>query len=46
MELNAVLAPDAAQLQEQLKQFREDVSAASTRVMAALRRIDGSMGAG
>lgn len=46
MELNAVQAPDVARLQAQLEQFREDVSASSTRLMAALRRIDGSTGAG
>ena len=46
MVLNAVHAPDAARLQTQLEQFREDVSAAFTRVMAALRRIDGLSGAG
>jgi glutamate-ammonia-ligase adenylyltransferase len=46
MVLNAVHAPDAARLQTQLGQFREDVSAAFTRVMAALRRIDGLSGAG
>ena len=46
MVLNAVQAPDAAQLQAQLEQIREDVSATSTRVMASLRRIDGSTGAG
>ncbi len=37
MVLNAVHAPDPARLQAQLGQFRDDVSATFTRVMAGLR---------
>ena len=37
MVLNAVHAPDPSQLQAQLAQFRADVSAAFTRVMASLQ---------